>query len=75
MTSRIVIARPAGYIKVEAPPLPLAAERQRKTKGYEIKEYALVAMCPHHYREMMSEEGLNKTFVWKDNLYAPERHN
>ena len=39
----------------------------------------MVAMCPHHYREMMSEEGLDKAFDMKDNVYAPrqteERHN
>ena len=42
----------------------------------------MVAMCPHHYRDMMSEEGLNKTFDMKDNVYAQsdkaeaeERHN
>ena len=70
-------SKAAGYIKVEAPQLPLAAELNSKNKGYEIKEYAMVAMCPHHYREMMSEEGLDKAFDMKDNVYAQteEKHN
>ena len=63
-------SKATGYIKFPVPPLPQGAERQRKTKDYEIKEYVLVAMCPHHYRDMMSEEGLNKPFDMKDNVYA-----
>ena len=70
-------SKATGYIKIEAPQLPLATELNSKNKGYAIKEYALVAMCPHHYREMMSEEGLNKAFDMKDNVYAQteERQN
>ena len=42
----------------------------REIRDFKIEEFALVAICPHHYKEMMSEEGLDKAFDMKDNVYA-----
>ena len=59
----------AGFVKFPAPPLPMGAERNKNSK-FKIEEFALVAVCHHHYKEMMSEEGLDKAFDMKDNVYA-----
>ena len=63
-------SKATGFIKFPAPPLPMGAERNSKNNDFKIEEFALVAICPHHYKEMMSPEGLDKAFDMKDNVYA-----
>ena len=59
------------YIKVEVH--NYHSTERTKNSDYEIKEYLLVALSSHHYKDICQRRALTKLLFGK--IYTPERHN